>query len=204
MYNIIRLVICSVFLACSITVIKKSKSTRKHILYTAFTSLSVILFVVLMFLPFENLFVTFDYPKEAYEYYNLGESNIELIVEGEHSDFIVDCKNDSDTYLIIPKTSDGWKIGIGSNTKKTVQEFSNGILLQVYQYKSTSDYFITILDTNGGESTISDEYNTNFLSIEKYNEHLGEKFVTYYAHIAGFNPQYSVTVNGNKITLGNQ
>lgn len=204
MYNIIRLIIGCIFLVCSITAIKNSKVIRKHILYIVFTSLSVILIVVLAFLPLENLFVTFDSPKAAYEYFNLGKSNIELIVEGDECDFIIDCKNDSDTYLIIPKTVDGWKIGIGSNTKRIVQKLSNGIVLYVYQYKNTSDYFITILDTNGGESTISDEYNTKFLSLERNNDSLGKTFVTYYAHITNLNPQYSVIVNDNKIVLGNQ
>lgn len=204
MYNIIRLIIGCIFLVCSIIAIKNFKSIRKHILYIVFTGLSVLLIVVFTFIPFENLFITFDSPKAAYEYFNLGKSNIELIVEGENCDFIVDRKNDSDTYLIIPKTSDGWKIGIGSNTKRILQKLSNGVVLYVYQYKDTSDYFITILDTNGGESTISDEYNSKFFSLERHNDSLGKNFVTYYTHITNLNPQYSVIVNDNKIVLGNQ
>lgn len=204
MYNIIRMIIGCIFLVCSIIAIKNFKSIRKHILYIVFTGLSVLLIVVLTFIPFENLFITFDSLKAAYEYFNLGKSNIELIVEGENCDFIVDRKNDSDTYLIIPKTSDGWKIGVGSNTKRISQKLSNGIVLYVYQYKDTSDYFITILDTNGGESTISDEYNSKFFSLERYNDSLGKNFVTYYTHITNLNPQYSVIVNDNKIVLGNQ
>lgn len=204
MYIIIRLIIGSIFLVCSIIAIKKSKAIRKHILYIIFAILSVLLIVVLVFLPFENLFVTFDSPKAAYEYFITGKSNIELIVEGDNCDLMIDRKDDSDTYLIIPKTTDGWKVGIGSNTKIIAQELSNGIVLDVYQYKDTNEYFITILDTNGGESTISDEYNTKFLSLEKYDNYLGKTFVTYYAHITDFDPQYSVIVNDNKIVLGNQ
>jgi len=189
---------------CSITAIKKSKVIHKHIMYIVFASLSVLLIAALLFLPFENLFVTFNSPKAAYKYFNLGKSNIELIVEGDDCDFIIDCKDDSETYLIIPKTEDGWKIGIGSNTKRIAQKLSNGVVLYVYKYKNTSDYFITILDTNGGESTVSDEYNTKFFSLERYNDSLGKSFVTYYAHITNFNPRYSVTVNDNKIVLENQ
>ena len=131
----------------------------------------------------------------------MGKSNIVLIVEGGDCDFIIDRNNDSDTYLIIPKTAYGWKIGVASNTKRIVQKFSNGIVVYVYQYKNTSDYFITILDTNGGESTVSDEYNTKFFSLERYNDSLGKVFVTYYAHITTLNQQYSVIVNDNKIVL---
>ena len=204
MYNVIRLIIGCIFLVCSITTISKSKANRKHMLYIVFTGLSVLLIVVLIFLPFENLFMTFDSPKAAYEYCNSGKSNIALIVEGDDCDFIIDRKNGSDTYLIIPKTADGWKIGIGSNTRRIVQELSDGIVIYVYQYKNTSEYFITVLDTNGGESTISDEHNTKFLSLERNNDSLGETFVTYYAHITDLKPQYSVIVNDKKIAFGNQ
>ena len=203
MYNIIRLVIGCIFLVSSIIAIRKSKLMHKYILYSVFTGLSVMLIVVLSFLPFENLFVTFDSPKAAYEYFNLGKSNIELIVEGDNCDFIIDRKNNSDTYLIVPKTADGWKIGIGLNTKRIIQKLSDGIVLYVYQYKNTSDYFITILDTNGGESVVSDEYNTEFFPLKRNNDSIGKTFVTYYAHITKFNPQYSITVNGNKILMKN-
>ena len=203
MYNVIRLIIGCIFLLCSIIVMKNFKAISKRVLYIASSGLSVLLIVVLMFLPFENLFLTFGSPKDAYEYSNSRQSNIELIVEGDNCDLIIDRKNDSDAYLIIPKTADGWKIGIGADTKRIAQKISDGIVIYVYQYKDTSDYFITILDTNGGESIVSDEYNTEFLSLERYNDLLEKKFVTYYAHIANLNSQYSVTVNGNKIVLGN-
>ena len=202
MYIIVRLIIGCIFLVCSILAIKKSKVILKHRLYIAFTSLSVILFVALTFLPFENLFVTFDSPQAAHEYYNLGKSNIELIVEGDDCDFIIDRKNDSNTYLIIPKTADGWKVGISSNTKTILQKISNSIVLYVYQYQNSNDYFITIFDTNGGKSTVSDEHNTKFFSLESSNDYLGKTFVTYYAHVNNFNSQYSITVNNEKIMFG--
>ena len=201
MYIIIRLIIGCVFLGCSITVIKKSKVIRKGIRYAVFASISVVLVAVSAFLPFENLFVTFNSPEAAYEYYNVGKSNVELVVEGNNCDFVVDYKNDSDTYLIIPKTADGWKVGIGSDTKRIAQKLSDGITVYVYQYKNTNDYFITVLDTGGGESKVSDDYNTKFYSLEKSNDSIEKTFVTYYAHISNFNAQYSVVVNGNKIAL---
>ncbi len=203
MYIIIRLIIGCVFFICSIIAINKSKVIRKRVLCIIFTSLSMLLIIVLVYLPFENFFVTFDSPEAAYDYFDFGKSNIELIVEGDNCDFIIGRENGNDTYLIVPKIADGWKIGIGSNTKRIVQKVSDGIVLYVYQYKNTSDYFITVFDTNGGESSISDEYDTKFLSIERRNDTLGKTFITYYAHITNFNQQYSVIVNDNKIVLNN-
>lgn len=202
--SIIRLIIGCIFLGCSIIVIRKSKVIHKHMLYVVFMSISIVLIAILSMIPFENLFITFNSPEAAYEYFSFGQSNIELVVEGNNCDFIIDRKNDSDTYLMIPKTADGWKIGIGSNTKRVGQKLSNGVSVYVYQYKNTSDYFVTILDTNGGESNISDDYNTVFYSLERYNVSLEKNFVTYYAHIPNFNSQYSIIVNGDKIELKNE
>ncbi len=201
MYNIIRLIIGCVFLGCSIMVIKKSKVIRKRILYVVFTCISIALITVLAFLPFENLFMTFDSPKTAYEYFSFGKSNIELVIEGNNCDFIIDRKNDSDAYLIIPKTINGWKVGIGSNTRRIIQKYFSGITVCVYQYKNTNDYFITIFDSNGGESEISDDYNTKFYSLEKNNNYLQKVFVTYYAHISDFDSQYSIVINGNRYSV---
>lgn len=202
MFSVVRLIICFVFLVSSIALIKASKLIRKRVLYVVSTSISVVLFIVLVFLPLENMFITFDSPEEAYEYYILGESNIELVVEGRDCDLVIDRNNESDTYLIIPKTKYGWKIGIGSDTKRIAGSLSNGISVSVYQYKDTNDYFITIFDINGGEANVSDSCNTEFYSLEKSNSSLEKTFVTYYAHIYEFNSQYSLEVNGSKIVFG--
>ncbi len=194
MFVIIRSIIGCVFLICSILVIKTT-ATRKRTLYIIFTVLSVVLTVILSFFPLENLFITFNSSEAAYKYYSFGESNIELVVEGDSCDFIVDSDNNSNTHLIVPKTTDGWKIGIGSNTKRVVNKFSNGIKVSVYQYKNTDDYFIVILDTNGNASNIADNRNSKFYSLEKQNQTLGKNFITYYAHIPNFNSQYSLVVN---------
>ena len=182
--------------------LRNIKNTQNRPLcYYLVLFLSVGLVVVLSYLPLENLFITFDTPEKAFEYYNWGESDIELVVEGENCGFVVGSKENTDTYLIIPKTTDGWKIGIGSDTKKIVHKLDDGISVYVYQYKNTNDYFITILNTSGGESKVSDDYNTEFYSLEKYNGSLDKHFITYYAHISGFDSQYSVVVNGKTIAL---
>ena len=163
----------------------------------------MILVTVLSFLPLENYFITFDSPKKSYEYYNLGKSDIKLVVEGDESDFVVNRVNETDTYLIIPKSEDGWKIGIGSNTKRIIQKHSDEIVIYIYQYKNTNDYFITIFNTDGGGLNLSDNYNTKFYSLEKNNNILGKTFVTYYAHVPYFNHQYSILVDGFEIVFDN-
>lgn len=189
-----------VFLGIAFLILRRLKVVRKSA-YTISIVTSIILTTVLAFVPFENSFISFSSPKAAYEYFNIGKSNIELVVEGNTCDFIIDRKNDVDSYLIIPKNSDGWKIGTGVNTKRVAQKTHNGVTVNVFQYKSTNEYFITILDTNGGESKLSDSYGTNFYSLEKENEVLQKSFVTYYAYIPHFSSGYRVTVNEKEIIL---
>ena len=139
----------------------------------------------------------FKSPEDAYKYYNLGEDEVELVIEGNHSDFVVDCKEHSYTYLIIPKTADGWKIGTGLDTKNIYNKFYDGISIDVYQYKNTEDYYITIFDTRGVKISIFDDYDTEFVFLENKEE----KIVTYYGFIPKFNSQYDLEINGNKIEL---
>lgn len=197
------MIIWGVFLGFSFIAIYKSKAIHKRLLYIVFICISAVLFTASTFLPLENFFITFNSPEEVYKYYNFGKTDIELVIEGNNCDFVVDRKNDADNYLIVPKTADGWKIGVGSNAKIIAQNITDGIVIYVYQYKDTNDYFITVLDTKGGESKISDGYETNFYSLDNYDDVLNKTFVSYYAHIANFDPQYNIVINGEKINLQN-
>lgn len=178
-----------------------NKKTSKHKLRFIYVIVSFILIMVLAFLPFENLFITFESPESAYHYVNYGDADVELVVEGQISDFIVGEKNHSNTYLIVPKTDKGWKVGTGSNVNEIYRTTTNGIIIHLYQYKNTEDYYITILNTNGGYATITDNCDSNFLFVERNNEILNKTFVTYYAYIHNFDTPYFVFINGNKIEI---
>ncbi len=207
MYNLVRLIIGCIIFACSMIAVKKSKAVNKRVLRLVFAILSVVLTGLLGFFPFENLFVTFDSPETAYNYYHTSEkSNIDLIVEGDTCDFVVGGEKGTvtQTYLIIPKTANGWKVGIVNDTKRIARKVSDKNILRVFQHKNTNDYFVIIFNAKGEKLTISDEYNTQFFSLEKIIDSDGQTFVTYYGHITEFNPQYSVTLDGEKITLGEQ
>ena len=71
----------------------------------------------------------------------------------------------------------------------------------VYQYKNTNDYYITVLDTNGGSSEITDNRNSKFEHLDKANSTLNKTFYTYFAFIDSFDEQYALTVNGKSIKI---
>ena len=197
MFIFIRLIISIVFFLCSVAVIKRLKKANKRKLYIVLTAISIMLYILLSFFTFENLFLTFDSPESAYGYFIPGKADIELVVEGKNCDLIVDYKGDSDTLLILPKTEHGWKIGTGSDIITVTQKLSDGISVNVYKDKNSNDHFITVLDTNEEKSKISDSYNTEFHSIEN----LSKNHITYYAYLADFNTEYYLEINGKFVTF---
>ena len=200
MFVVIRIFIGGIFLAISIAIIKRKIKTKKNILYFLSAFITTALITILAFCPFENLFINFDSPKAAYEYYTFEKSNIVLIVEGNECDLIINRKDIAHyVYHMIPKTEKGWKIGIGTNDKLIYKTYTNGILILINQYKNTKDFFITVYNTQGKEIDITDIFNTEFQVLKETIDPPENTFVSYYAYIPDFNEQYELTVNGISI-----
>lgn len=197
----IRLIFWSlVFIACFL-LIRKSVIVNKRKWYTIVFTIIIVLTAVSATIPFENTFLTFSSPESAFSYSS--NSTLKLIVNGEKSDFAVGVKDDKYVYTIIPKSDNGWKSGVGFNSKRVIQTTDDGISICVYQYKNSSDYYVTILDTNGGPSEISDNSNSKFYHLEKASAELNRTFYTYYACISDFNSKYTITVNDEIIRFKN-
>ena len=156
---------------------------------------------VLWFLPFENGFITFDSPEAAYEYCHLGSSDIALVIEGNGCDFIVDCRGDAKEYAMIPKTSVGWKIGVGTDAQIIAQDIFDDVVVYVYRYKESADFFVTVQGINGDDMNVTDVYGSQFHSLET-NGVSSERTVICYAHLSDFGADYRMTVNGTEIKLG--
>lgn len=162
---------------------------------------AVILTIISSLIPMENAFVTFSSPQSAYNYNHSG--NVKLIVHGNNTDFVVGANGDADVYTIVPKSDGGWKIGMGLDTKRIVHTISDGISIYVYQYKSSDDYYITVLDTNGGPSEVADNHNSIFQCLDKSNSTMNKSFYTYFTYINGYDNQYALTINGKTIKIQN-
>ena len=161
--------------------------------------IALILTTITALIPIENAFITFSSPQSAYYYNNTG--NIKLIVNGTNTDLIVAAKGNTYFYNIVPKSNDGWKLGMGADTKRIVQTISDGISIYIYKYKNSNDYYITILNTKGGQLNISDNCASEFHSINQVNTALNKTLYTYYAYINKYDDQYSLTINSETIKL---
>lgn len=198
-FGTIRLVFFVIIFVICVLLIWKSRLIHKRRWYLSLLAVTIALTTLSVFIPIENAFITFSSPTAAFEYINTGI--VKLIVNGEYTDFVVAEKGNADSYLIIPKEGTGWKLGLGTDTKRIAHKISNGVSIQVYQYKNTDDYYITVLNTEGGIFEISDNHNSEFSYLDKLNPSLNETFYTYYAYVKNFDAQYILTVNGKTISI---
>lgn len=197
----VRLIFWSiVFVACFIY-IKRSHIIRKRQWYLISFIIVTILTTLSALVPIENAFITFPSLESAYSYTHLEEAK--LIVNGNKTDFVIGQKGDTYTYTIIPKSDKGWKLTRGTDIKQTNNIVHEGYIIYVYQYKNSDDYYITVLDTKGGESKITDNHNSKFYYLNKTNSTLNQTFYTYYAYINNLDDQYTIEINDLKIKVKN-
>ena len=88
MYNFIRVLIGLSTIVLLLLLNRKRGKGGKKILFTIVIALVVWGGICMYFIPFENAFLTFGTPEEAYRYYGYNE-DVKLIIEGRHSDLLV-------------------------------------------------------------------------------------------------------------------
>lgn len=200
MYSFIRFFISIIFFGILILLQKKFKSVSRR-RYLIISTISSILFLfIITFIPFENTAFTFTSPEQAYNYYN-SNGKIAEIIPGENCDFIIGNIDNKRNISCIPKTEDGWKIGIPLHTKKILVTANNGFTVIIYQYKNTTDYFIMVSDMNNTSVEISDSLDSQFVQTVFDTSDDNVKIYGYYAYIKGYNSDYELIINGTNIPL---
>ncbi len=199
MYAVVRIFLGIAIYIGLIFILSKLKPAKKQHMALSMVLLVVII-MVLYFIPFENLFVTFSSPEAAYKYAKYGESNIALIVPGDECDLVIDKRGDSSYELdYISKNNDGWKLSIGIDSKTVFQKHHNGVTIEILRYKNSQDYFIDVSGLQSESLDLSDNLNSEFLCLQRGSTNLTP--CIYYAHISGFDESYKLFVNGEIIVL---
>ena len=204
MYSLIRTCIGGIIFCCIVLRIKKSNKTHKNKIFFLAIIISTTFITILAFIPFENIFITFASPEKAFHYYQGNKTKVKLVVNGKDSDLVIGEDDDVHIYLIVPKVANGWKISNAINTKCILYKTYNRINIGVHQYKNTNDYFVSILDMNGGYSQITDSFQSEFSALEQPMDVLEKTYVTYYTNIQDFTDEYWINVNGEKIIVNAQ
>lgn len=141
----------------------------------------IILLIFSFIIPLENAILTFSSPEAAFTYYNNGD--IVLAIDGEETALVI--AYDSTT-LIVPKVENGWKLGMGHETKTVYSSIDNGFWISVLRYRETNEYYIIVSGVSKNISKIED----NKDSIFRFSEDLN----TYYAYIGNYDESYRLTI----------
>lgn len=160
-----------------------------------------LLVVISALIPQEIGTQAYSSPEEAFRYKNQGE--ILLVLEGEQSAYVVAKHNENSySYDFIARDDDVWHPVARISTNPTVIT-QGSIVVCIYQYDETSDYYISITDGKGQEIEIADNRHSHFCKIGDSYEVSDRTFsmYTYYAYIDGLDAAYQLTVNGEVISL---
>lgn len=198
MYNFIRLMICILLVAIIVLIASKFKISNKKKVYSICGLVGIVLFVILGFVPIENVF-HFSSAGEAYEYRN-PKAQIALVVEGNESDYVIGNDNGTDVIMLVPKKDGRWYIGTGTELKTIVKTMHDNVVITLRQYKNTKDYYVTIYELNGEKIQLMDANESEFVSLDVRNES-EETFTKYYAYINDCKEGYWIDVNGNRYQL---
>ena len=193
MYDVLRLLIGVIIFLLSIFIIRRIDFKKKTLLTRVALLLAIVICLLLNFVPFENVFVTFDSPEDAYGYYKGWLQEIELLVEGRNSDFVI---TDKSEILIIPKTKEGWKLGIGSDIKWVMWGSSESGTISIYRYKETNDYYVQVIAWNDMVQTVEDSYNSAFVTGGE-----GRTGKVYFAALDRFDKEYKIYINGEEVEI---
>ena len=161
----------------------------------------MLLGIVFALIPREIGTQDYSSPEEAFRYKNQGE--ILLVLEGKQSAYVVAKQTgNSYSYDFIARDDDVWHPVAGISTKPTVIT-QGSIVVRIYQYDETSDYYISITDGKGQDIEIADNRNSHFCKIGDSYEVSDRTFsmYTYYAYIDGLDAAYQLTVNGEALSV---
>ena len=199
MFSIIRMIFWITVLGICIYILNKhgilSKKRNKLFLFILIT----LLWTGTMLVPIENFFISFSTPEKSYRYINREE--IKLVVHGQESALIIGGDTEY-VYLVIPKGEKGWKIGRGIDLKFISNQYFDGVVVSIYQYKNTNEFYVEVMDIEGKECKVSDNQYSCFEILETYVG--GKKEYRYYAYVRDLNENYILDVNDEKIILNSQ
>lgn len=179
---------------------KFKKVQRKSALLISFL-VAILVSTLMFFIPFENAFITFPTAEKSFNYFHGRSMNVQLVLDGEKSSFVVAGDNGEYTIQLVPKTNDGWKVAKGIDSKRILHKVIEGYSVTIYKYKDSQDYFVNVLNTNGGDVDISDNCNSKFYGLSYENETLNEQFYSYYASIEKYDDSYSLILNDKEIPI---
>ena len=202
MYGIIRFFV-GLFCSFLLLVFLKKRSYPDKARRICTVLFFLLLTTTLNFFPVENTFWTFKTPEQVFAYRHFGNSKIKVIMSGEEYDLIIGTQQGSDLYDFVPKTEEGWKIGLFFNQIEETTITEDGLFLSCYSIRNGKDHFLTIGTFSSTDLAISDSEGSVFAVIDDVKESYekGKPYQCYGAYIGDLTEPYYIKINGVLFTL---
>lgn len=186
--------ICVIVLA----ILKKRKIWRKRI----FIIMSLLLFSFVELsgiAPIENIFLTFETPEAAINYYTMYREVLDVIY-GKESCMVVyiNTRNEYEVQYF-PKTNEGYKLPSVWTVKRVSYYISAEGTFDINQIWGTNDYYLSGIYTFPEDiPELSDNIGTFFKCIELQDANIEGTYYNY-AYLQGFTDNYILMISKKKI-----
>ncbi len=183
MLRLLRFVLAFGMLAFGINLAKR-KNVKLKVVKSV---LCVILSLIIMIFPFENLFLKFSSPEQAFRY-TATHCKIIKIVEEKNTALVIYADNDSETATLITKCDGKWKAPFWHNDQILSRLETHEIYL-ITKEKNSSNFYITIT-VDADTKTVSDNMGSVF---ENYSRN--DYWTDYVAYVEGCNENYIINID---------
>ena len=204
MYCSVRIIIATICLVIGIIVVRHTGARKKKWVYVIIICGAFMLASLLYCIPFENLFVSFSSPEEAYHYYE-PYGDVQFVSEGTDSAFVYG----EGGSMAIKRKKDGWGFfasGSRQNTFKnlyrktlsldTSVDSINHTSVSIIYVPGTTDYYVMVSSTSN-PVTVEDSIKSEYSFVKR--EWGMTVLYTAYAYLGRMNENYTIVVNGEQI-----
>jgi hypothetical protein len=148
--------------------------------------------------PFENAFIRFDTPEQAFSYATTGK--FDYVIEGENSSMVV-YKEDSNTYshIFLLKDEKGYMLNSFYGYTIIDRTLDGRYALDVFKVNNTEDYYIIGVLT---PDTTDIEFKSDTRDVI-YNAFYNEKSRLFTAYVKEYADDIYLVCDGEKVELQN-
>jgi hypothetical protein len=201
LFGLVRMVFIIILLVVFLLIMRILNITITKKKLIIIIIVAMVMYTVSCFVPIENAFIKFSSAESSYEY--MQTATIQEVIQGENTSLVLGEKWNEELPVtsIIPKSDDGWKLGMAADLKMRGVIIIDGIELFLVQYKDTDEYYIRVKDDNKSKLRISDSMNSEFVCYTKSDTEQKEIRYLYYAFLNNLVEEYSLTVNDKLIEV---
>ena len=189
MLKAIRYLLAISFLIIAIYFFKNRTAKLKPLKIISCT----IAFIVILMMPFENLFLKFNTPETAFKY-TTNNCDIIKVVKSDQTALIIYLEKSSTYATIFSKSGGKWKAPFWPD-KQSILRLENGEIVLVTKEPKSNNFYIMIT-TSSDVKLVSDNQNSNF---EIFLEN--DYWTHYVAYVDNNKGDYIINIDGDQYKI---